>query len=67
MTDDATTQKPAYFQTPVFLGGPMDGLQWCSMPFDQIKVFVFVRGGRYRLTEYRNGGKEAVYIWEVSK
>ena len=49
MTDHTTTEKPAYFQTPIFIGGPVDGLQWCSMPFDQIKVFVFLRGGVYRL------------------
>jgi hypothetical protein len=67
MTDHATTQKPAYFQTPVFLGGPMDGLQWCSLPYDAIKVFMFVRGGCYRLTGYRKEGKEAVYTWEVTK
>ncbi len=59
--------KPAYFQTPIFLGGPMDGLNWCSMPFDQIKLFVRLRGGHYRLTGYRKEGKEAVYTWEVTK
>jgi hypothetical protein len=67
MTKDTTTQKPAYFQTPIFLGGPMDGLNWCSMPFDQIKLFVRLRGGHYRLTGYRKEGKEAVYAWEVTK
>jgi hypothetical protein len=59
--------KPAYFQTPIFLGGPMDGLNWCSMPFDQIKLFVRLRGGHYRLTGYRKEGNEAVYTWEVTK
>lgn len=56
---------PAYFLTPVFLGGPVDGLEWCSLPSDQIRTIVRLRGGIYRLAEYRNCGKEAVYRWEA--
>jgi hypothetical protein len=66
MSSDATTQ-PAYFVTPIFIGGPIDGLQWCSMTQDQVKVFWPMRGGLYRVTGYRNGGREAVYTWEVKQ
>jgi hypothetical protein len=58
--------SPAYFLTPVFLGGPMDGLRWCTLPQDAIvRVAIKLRGGCYRLTGYRNDGKEAVYRWEA--